>query len=113
MGASESAFQRLDELSTLIGQRLPHIAPLRPAGTSILHLLRAGLGARYVIWDREEDTYRWYGPSGRGAALGRTAGQAIELIAAALPAPVPPIGGCEPCKRGDHHLCTRLCACAH
>ncbi|WP_131736379.1 hypothetical protein [Actinomadura roseirufa] len=55
-------FERLDELSALIEQRFPHIAPIHPSGGSgILCLLRRGEGSLYVLWDAEKGEYAWYG----------------------------------------------------
>ncbi|WP_131739375.1 hypothetical protein [Actinomadura roseirufa] len=77
---SDDAFARLVELAALIERRYPHIAPIRPAGSSILYLLCRGDGARYVLWDREQTAYVWYGPSGRGAHFGPDASSAAEVV---------------------------------
>ncbi|WP_131739371.1 hypothetical protein [Actinomadura roseirufa] len=77
---SDDVFERLDELAALIARRFPHIAPIRPAGSSILYLLRSGQGTRYVLWARERAEYAWYGPSGRGPYLGPDAPDAAEAI---------------------------------
>ncbi|WP_131739366.1 hypothetical protein [Actinomadura roseirufa] len=77
---SDDAFARLDELAALIERRYPHIASIRPSGSSILYLLRAGEETRYVLWVRERAEYAWYGPAGRGPYLGPDAPDAVEAI---------------------------------
>ncbi|WP_131738641.1 hypothetical protein [Actinomadura roseirufa] len=74
------AFERLDELATLVQRRFPHIAPIRPTGSRILYLLRRGEGTLYVLWDSEQAEYAWYGPDGRGPCLGPDALSAAKAV---------------------------------
>ncbi|WP_131735872.1 hypothetical protein [Actinomadura roseirufa] len=81
---SDDAYERLDELAALIERRFPHIAPIRPTGSSILYLLLRGKGTLYVLWDSEKAAFAWYGPSGRGPYLGPDAQSAAEAVGEAL-----------------------------
>ncbi|WP_131742462.1 hypothetical protein [Actinomadura roseirufa] len=78
------AYERLDELATLLTRRFSDITPRRLKGARILYLLSAGQGTRNVIWNQSAAEYAWYGDPGHGTLLGTTAEQAAEEIGRTL-----------------------------